>query len=554
MIRIVPSLLVLALAGSPALADPWAYVQQTPGKPFPKIHVYSDSGTQWDRVGNLEDGLTFHADARGQCDAGWRTQHASYLKAKANNQDVALADLQIDTDHRSYGPDHGGGWKSHAFSGPYKAPEGASSPQQVCNSLLASRTAGAPNAFRARQQLLASGMSHTLEGSYTLVFYLECAPERKPLFWEDQAATVDADLRATVECHGNPAALDVPEPEPPPAQRDPVTHGIQAMDIWANPGASANYRGFCPKTLHFGGEVDYELRSSAPFDLQYRFFARWGAREIRSEIFTTRYTASGSRNLHSWSLDFPLSPGGGINFQAPTASDEPQVFGGTVALEFVGGVPIHANLQPVQFEVTCVKEGTVIAPVAGGGSLASPMPERETINLDPQSPTRQPANTSVGPTIVKKMPGRVKGPGQPVTFTATIKPETAAANRVATPGDAPPPTKLELRLPDLLITAVAPGGAAGNAPGGSAGNVVRVRVADKGEGAAPATQLTLFLADGMPVRAPVPPIPAGGQREVVVRTPKPVGAGPLRVQVDEAGRIAESDESNNTFVFRGRGK
>jgi len=552
MLRTVSSFVVLALAGSQALADPWAYVQQTPGKPFPKIHVYSDSGTQWDRVGNLEDGLTFHADARGQCDAGWRTQHESYLKAKSGNQDVALANLQINTDHRSYGPDHGGGWKSHTFSGPYVPPE-TGSPVQVCNSLLASRTAGAPNVFQARQQLLASGISHTLEGSYTLVFFLSCEPDRKPLFWESQSATESADLRATVECHGNPAALDVPEPEPPPAQRTPVAHGIQAMDLWANPGASANFRGFCPKTLHFGGEVDFQLQSGAPFDLRYRYLGRWGAHEIRSEVYTTRYTASGNKNLHGWSLGFPLSPGGGINFQAPTASDEPVVFGGSVVLEFVGPVPVHANLQPVQFDVTCLKEGTAIAPVAGDGNLASPMAPREPVDLNPQSPTRQPADTSVGPTIVKKMPGRVKAPGQPVTFTAKVTNPPATEKEAAATG-APTAAMILKMPPDLLITSVSAGGATGNAPGGAASNLLRVRVANKGQGPAPASQFTLFLPDGIPIRAAVPAIPAGGQREVVVRTPKPVGAGPLRVVVDEAGRIAESDESNNTFVSRGPGK
>lgn len=549
MLRRLPPILILAFAGSQALADPWAYVQQTPGKPFPKIHVYSDDGTQWDRVGDLEAGLTFNVDARGQCDSGWRTQHDSFLKVTSNNQDVALADLDISTNNRSYGPNHGSGWKSHTFDGPFANQQiPAGSAHHYCNAVLASESASAPNPAVRRRELLAQGFTRTLDHAYTAKFHLNCEPENKAGWWENETADESTDLRASVVCHGNPAALDVPLP---PAQRDPVTHGIKAMDIWANPSASANYTGFCPKTIHFGGEVNFQLDSNQPFDLRYRFNARWGNNNIKSEVFTTKYTSSGKKFLHTWGLDFPLA-GAGLQFQAPTASGEPDIFGGSVVLEFIGPVPINANLQAVPFEITCLKEGTVVAPVAGGGNLASPTRPRETINLNPQSPTRQPppgqqqtrqATPGQPATGGQQPTSQPPTPGEPVTFTATVRPSPTSPSR-ATPDQPPAPAMLELKVPDLLISSVVSADRSGRA--------LRVRVTNRGTGAAPASQLTLFLPDGTPLRTAVGTMPGRGQQDVIVRSPIPLtGTPPVRLQIDEAGRIAEADERNNTYVFKG---
>src|SRR5688572_31769022 len=99
--------LTLAMVTVQAHADDWwAYTQQTPGKPFPTIHVYSDEGTSWDRVGDIEAGLTFHVDARGRCPETWNLHPETSLVVNATGH-VTTASLDINTGNRSYGPGHG---------------------------------------------------------------------------------------------------------------------------------------------------------------------------------------------------------------------------------------------------------------------------------------------------------------------------------------------------------------------------------------------------------------------------------------------------------------
>jgi hypothetical protein len=203
--------------------------------------------------------------------------------------------------------------------------------------------------------------------------------------------TATAELSAKVICHGNPDALDVPDPPPRRVKHD---DGIHYMDIWANPASSANFTGFCPKKITFGGEVEYKVLPGRTVNLKYRYVATSGARVIESDYFTTVYDATARKLLHSWGLDFPLHTGG-LQFQSPTNSGEPDIYGGNVVLEFVGAVPYHANLQPVQFKVTCLKEGVVNPAVAGAhGTMASPSAPPGAI---PAQPTRRPGSRRLRP-------------------------------------------------------------------------------------------------------------------------------------------------------------
>ena len=274
------------------------------------------------------------------------------------------------------------------------------------------------------------------------------------------------------------------------------------MDIWANPASSANYKGFCPKKVTFGGEVEYKVLPGRTVNLKYRYVATSGARVIKSDYFTTTYNSTARKILHSWGLDFPLNTGG-PQFAAPTNSGEPDVYGGNVVLEFAGGVKYHANLQPVQFKVTCLKEGVVNSALGGmPGSMTAPARPREVLPGTQQpSPARQTLNEAA------------VSPANPSTAAIAGK-------------------------PDLAIRSAS--------PASGTDRVLLVKIANLGAAPSTATQLTMFLPDGKPIRARVGAIPARGLLDV--RLPSPVslaGLRPLRLRIDDPDRVAETNETNN---------
>src|SRR5687767_5788726 len=175
MLRTSMILALAMLAASEATAASWVFVRQTPGKPFPTIHVYSDHGTKWDRVGQLEAGLEFNIDARGRCEEDANTQNSSSLVVKSNNTEVATANLAINEGNRSYGPDHGQGWRTLNFKGHYVQQQiPSSSPAENCNAWAASTAGFAPDPAKRRQELLAEGFSRDLDHAYTARFTLSC--------------------------------------------------------------------------------------------------------------------------------------------------------------------------------------------------------------------------------------------------------------------------------------------------------------------------------------------------------------------------------------------
>lgn len=241
---------VIAL-GAATHAGAQAWVRQTLGSAPPRIHAYNDEGDGWSRVGNNE--LKFHVDARGKCDEKWRTKLDSSLTVTRGTQAIAHAYLGIDEDHRNYGPDHGNDWEHLDFTGLYHPPQDpAIWPAQLCGDTASQRAGNGPDRFQRLTKLRAQGFEITLPHAYTARFTLWCESKNKGIYRSPPKLwTADTDIISKLECHGSPKAYDVPPPPPPP--------GILAMRVYANPSGDAQWSGFCPKTLHFNGEVTYQL-------------------------------------------------------------------------------------------------------------------------------------------------------------------------------------------------------------------------------------------------------------------------------------------------------
>lgn len=478
------------MLGAATDAGAQAWIRQSPGKPLPKIHAYSDDGDGWNRVG--DDGLKFYVDARGKCDEDWRTNLDSSLAVSANGQDFAHAYLGINEDHRNYGPDHGNDWEHLDFTGLYHPQQSPPIwPAQLCGETASSRAGNGPDRFQRLTKLRAEGFDIALPHAYTARFKLWCVSKKRVLPPPPKLWSADADVAATLRCHGNPKAYDVAPPPPPP--------GIQAMRLWVNPSGDATWSGFCPKTLHFSGEVTYQLPPGEhAANLKYRYVATRGAQVVRSDEFTTTFTASEKKILHIFNLEFPFSTGH-PTIKAPTASDAPDVYKGSVALEFAGNPPIHANLVPAPFDVTCLKKGTVVAPLGGSGNLASPMAP-----IDPVVPNG--------------------------SNTTPIPHGTA-----------------QVALPNFTVRGASPIRGAGNTIG------YRVRVMNTGHIATPPSHLRFFRGSmAVPgADAAVGPIAPGAARDVLVNPSAALAApGPLVVRVDANQQVRESDETDNDYAIR----
>jgi CARDB len=590
MLRKNLPILLLAVAGAHAHAQA-VYVQQTPGAPYPIIHVYSDSATQWDRVGETQNGLTFYVGARGSCPKNWKTQHSSHLKVMSGSQNVGSAHLGINRAHQNYGPDHGQNWVEHTIDAPYVNPQSPNSdPVAVCNAQLAARSASAPDPAQRRRELLGNGFTHDFARAYEAEFGLYCA-DTGAGFQESQYFIAEANIYAQVQCHSNPEALEVPPPQRLP---DPV--GINSMDIWANPSASANYRGFCPKELRFGGEISYKLPANGnAVDLRYRYVATHGANVFKSAVFTTRYTATGKKFLKSWELGFPLMTGG-PQLSATTNSGEPDVYGGNVALEFLGNPPINANLQPVQFNVTCLKEGQFAEAVMGGENTlgaatrprdpgfpgGNPQPDpwqhtvtpnvnpNPTIPLDPASipGSKDPAPKNPGQPAPGEPAQPAPGLPDPVIPSGGIPPGAVPAQQNPTQQMTAPTQAPNKRPPFITFPAQpTPGAATSSAAALKAGKPdliirsvervagsdrkLRVRIENIGTAPAPASRLTLLLPNGRPISVEIKPCYVASYQTGAIDAPIPLPRTALRLQIDDNGRVAEGNENNNTYVLTG---
>ena len=428
--------IVLSANAPLAVASSWAEVRQQPNESIPAIEVFSSNGTHWDTVANQGSTTAYHLQVRGQCAEKMHLDELELSVQKDQAEIVATLDLPANSEHRSYGGNHGQQWVDHILTGPYEAPQlPAKSPAQICNDYLQQSTQGSSNPANARLALLESGFERRVVNAYTGHFHMVCLANAKLGFHEPTFLEVEAPLDAKVVCHGVPK----PPKPPKPVTRTPVGPGITGMRLFDNPTGSAKFVGFCPKNLHVGTEMTYKLPSNAPVQVKYRYVATAGAKVIKSDTFSTQFSASGDKILHSWTLPFPLASSG-PTFTSGLPDNEPQTVAGSIVLEFDGNPPIHANLKALPFSVKCITQGTVIAPVADTDSLAVAEKPRDPIDLDGPDPDLTIAGASVQ-----------KGDDHRVIVRLSNKSQKASGAfkvRLIAPGKAPIDMQVQPLLPN----------------------------------------------------------------------------------------------------------
>ncbi|MEO8062663.1 MAG: CARDB domain-containing protein [Pseudomonadota bacterium] len=421
--------IVLVTSAPLAVASSWGEVRQQPNKAIPVIEVFSSDGTHWDTVANEGSSTAYYLQVRGQCAEKMHLDELELSVQKFPGPVIATVDLPANSEHRSYGADHGQQWVDHKLTGTYQAPQApAKAPAQICNDYLQQSTQGSSDPAAARFALLQSGFERRVVNAYTARFHMVCLANSNVGFHEPAFAGAEAPVDAKVVCRGVPK----PPKPPKPATRTPVQPGITGMRLFDNPTGSANFVGFCPKNLHVGTEMIYKLAANAPAQVKYRYVATAGAKVIKSDTFTTQFAASGEKYLHAWTLPFPLASSG-PTFTGATPDNEPTTVTGSIVLEFDDNPPIHANLKALPFSVKCLTKGTVIAPVANTDSLAVAEKPRDPIYLP------KPDLVITGASVLKGDDRRVivrlsnKGPASGAFKVRLIAPGKAAIDMQVQP-------------------------------------------------------------------------------------------------------------------------
>ena len=148
--------------------------------------------------------------------------------------------------------------------------------------------------------------------------------------------------------------------------RPPVkTAGVQSAEVWVNPRANADYKGACPKTLNFGGSIDFAGASGTSARVRYRYRTHDNA---TSPVYEVTFDGSGRKNLHFWQREFGgSSPTGTLT--AKGGASQPKVVDGFVQLEVLGNADQVTATDRMRFRLTCAAPG---APNRIKGGTARP--------------------------------------------------------------------------------------------------------------------------------------------------------------------------------------
>lgn len=334
------------------------------------VHVFSESGTQWDQV-DMTGVLWFNLKARGRCFEDYRMRQA-YICA-GRHGDASCVEPTVNQGNRSFSGDDGREWKTFHIERQYMSPKlPVASPVELCNQNLRARLSNQGEAARAG--IVRQGFRVTLPDAYQAWFHLNCEEQSVKVF--DDWATVEdsADIPVTVVCSGtDPGAPDGHRLKPqahrmkPEAHRTAAAPGIKDGEIWINPKTDASYTGNCPAKLRVGGELAYYTPEEGPVDVHYRYQVRQGRRRFSSPIFKTRFDDSGRKNLTQWPFLVGPTTSPEIGGLAASGPKDSPALNGEIELVVLGNVP-GARSPSTSFSVTCAPGD---APVVDGGSLTA---------------------------------------------------------------------------------------------------------------------------------------------------------------------------------------
>jgi hypothetical protein len=298
----------------------------------PVIEVPFEDG-QYAGVTNYSEGLAFLMRVGARCSERWRLNDA---RAAVDVGGAPWTFIDVNPDHRTLDD------RTLIVESPFQMPDTDLTPAAVCNAELDRRTGQGLE----RGDLLRTGFYVRHPNAYRGTFELSCRDEGIGFKEPTQFGSATAELPVYIRCL--PA-----EPTTRPGPRPPITTlGVKDTRVWVNPPQNADYQGPCPKTIGFGGEIEYLMSSKAdPVDVRYRYVTNDGD---QSPVYETTFTQAGKKNVHFWQHEFGTPPAQ-VTVTAGPPSDQPRVVDGWVALEVVSPKPKdpQAGSAKTGFKLAC---------------------------------------------------------------------------------------------------------------------------------------------------------------------------------------------------------
>jgi len=202
-----------------------------------------------------------------------------------------------------------------------------------------------------KQGVAQKGWARKIDLAFPVEFSVACSqPDNSKKVFKDPPkfynATVKEKLPVWIHC-GPAAVFATTQPAPKPAGKKA---GVQSARVWDNPSSNADYRGECPATLNFGGEIAFAgSKDAKPSNIRYRYRTKEGD---ESPVFSTEFLGSASKNIHYWKKTF----GGSDPAQtlaAPGAASAQKVINSWIRLEVLDKSDGVISSDQTNIKITC---------------------------------------------------------------------------------------------------------------------------------------------------------------------------------------------------------
>ena len=264
--------------------------------------------------------LKYEIQVRGQCPERYRLDHGEF--ALDNGRKSVQEPLEVNSEHRSIGTDHGKGWEFFNVSMSLLPPKTAFNPPETCNQELRRRQ----GLGQSHAQLLSDGFDIDIAEAYIGKFSVYCK------LWDgglrdsslNQASVL---MPVTIRCMPTGFRPSRSKVEP---QRTAVPEPpLESVSVVADPSETQGRQ--CPVSVTFRGKITANEKSPyATFNTKYRFV---GDNNFRTDWIPIELGRGETKSI-IWrrSIDAPENNRTG-SFKTPGGQTKIPIYRGWVLLE-----------------------------------------------------------------------------------------------------------------------------------------------------------------------------------------------------------------------------